>query len=490
MKKNLLLLIFLLLSIGCATTRVNKLSRNLSPLIEDAIRNTDPNVNIGIKITSLDNDQVIFERNAERNFVPSSTLKIITVAAALHYLGPSFRYKTGIYTDSFSDHTLKNLYLKGSGDPSLMDFDLINLVSELKQMGITEVEGDIFVDDSIFDDQLWSSGSMWDDRDRGFAAPVKAINLNYNRLLIKTVPGQKEGHKAHSLLSPDSSFVDIDARATTKKSGNGKNLSFLVDKDKNRQLSVDGLHKGDKIIIEGHTSRSQSPHYQLLAINDPSIFAGTFLKDELKKHGIKVSGTVKRKTVLKDSILLTEHQSRSLSEALIDFTKISNNVGNDAVLKTIAAQNGSKPASLKAGIKLVNDFLSNEVKMSKNILMTDGSGLSRYNLITPSDMVKLLNYAAKDFYLGPEFIAALPIGGEDGTLTNSFSNMRGQIRAKTGSMTGINCLAGYIIADDNSRYSFAIMINGFIGSSSKYVRLQENILAAILSKETPQIAGR
>jgi D-alanyl-D-alanine carboxypeptidase/D-alanyl-D-alanine-endopeptidase (penicillin-binding protein 4) len=483
MKRAMFLLLILLSS--CATNR--GLNHSTMRTIEEVIENIDPNVSIGIQITSLKNNSVVYEKNAGRHFVPSSTLKLATLAGALYYLGPSFRFNTGLYTDEFKGNTIKNLYLKGSGDPSLMDFDLTNLASELKQMGIDEILGHVFIDDQIFDNKLWASGIMWDDRDRGFSAPVMGINLNYNRLLIKTVAAHAEGLKAHSVLAPRSSFVSLDSSALTKKSG--KNISYKIERSEKNAPTNDGLHQGDKILIDGHTSKPVGPNYQLLAVNDPSIFAGTFLKDELLRFGIKVKGSVERQAVPASAVFLTEHQSRSLAEALIDFTKISNNVANDALIKAIAAKDGSKPASLDKGLKLINDFLSEQVGMSKNILLADGSGLSRYNLITPKDMVKLLTYASNDFHMGPEFVASLPIGGEDGTLGARFlGDMRGQVRAKTGSMTGISCLAGYMISE-NDRFAFAIMINGFVGAQAKYSRLQENILAA-LSGHSLQVAEK
>ncbi len=193
--------------IGCKSLTLSKSRKNIdiheiTRRIEDIIKTTDPNVNVGVKIASVNSNQVIFEKNAARHFIPSSTIKIITLAAALHYLGPSYRFNTAVYTDELINMSgsIKNLYIKGSGDPSLMDHHLVDLVDELKQMGIKQVTGDIYIDDEIFDDVVWGRGAMWDDRTRGFSAPVTGLSLNIIALLIKTVPSRSILDAAHSVM--------------------------------------------------------------------------------------------------------------------------------------------------------------------------------------------------------------------------------------------------------------------------------------------------
>lgn len=504
MKSIFLIMITLccIMDAGCVSKRNGQYSAKadiqkniLSREIEDIIKGIDPNVNIGVKITSLASGEVIFEKNSKRHFVPASTNKLFTLAAALHYLGPSFRFNTTILTDGMIDHggSINNLYIQGSGDPSLMDHEVIALVYELKQMGIKHITGNVYVDDKIFDDVYWGRGTMWDDRDRGFAAPVSGLNLNYNRLLIKTMSSRSINQFAHSIIKPATSFVDIVPKALSKSDGGQRSLSLLIERGNEQKVwpsaTNDGLHFGDKIIVNGQTTKSAAPQYHLLAVNDPGMLVGTFLKDQLRHLGITVKGQVLRKATPADAIRLTNHESRSLAEALIDFTKISNNVANDALIKTIAANAGIKPATSSAGLKLVSEFLAKEVGIEPNSLITaDGSGLSRYNLVTPEQMVKLLVYAANDFYMGPEFMAALPIGGEDGSLSKRLTadHQRGNVRAKTGTMSGLNSLVGYVTG--NRRYAFAIMINGFIGSLSKYSRMQDQILTSIMADDQTQLA--
>lgn len=489
---KLVLKIFMLLILtGCSGNKLankSKLSTfSLPSQIQEIINNTDPYVNIGIKIISLNDNQVLYERNADRHFVPASTIKLATVAAALYYLGPSYRFNTNILTESFDpqEGVIRNLYVQGSGDPSLMDHDLATLAHELKQQNITHITGNIYIDDYIFDDTFWSRGTMWDDRKFGFSAPVSGLNINYNRLVIKTVPAHKPNMLAHTIIKPATKYISVSSRALTKGEKTTKSLNMSV-KNANEEKSwanvtSEGLSPGDHIFINGSMPANSTPFYSLLAIKDPGLFAGTFFKEQLQLLGIKFTGQVMRKKTPLLAIKIASHQSRALSEALIDFTKISNNIANDALVKTIAAQADQKPATFSGGIKLISDFLSKEVGISKDSMITaDGSGVSRYNLITPNQMLKILVYAANHFTWGPEFMAAMPLSGQDGTLGARLSSLAGNIRAKTGSFANVSGLAGYYLGDNNKRFAFVIFINGFTGLVSKYTKLQDDILGALL----------
>lgn len=506
MKKSLFVVLVVLLNliIGCSHNRnlvalwSKSQKHSIAESIEKIINDADPNVNIGVKIVSLENNQSIFEKNSQRLFMPASTIKLITLAAALHYLGPSYRFTTSIFTDAFEHKrgTVKNIYLRGSGDPSLMDADLTHMAHELKQMGIKSVDGDLYIDDTIYDDVLWSRGIMWDDRNFGYSAPISGLNLNYNRVQIKTVPALDSLHLAHAIMNPMVKLYELKSEVLTKSKNESRMLTFVIEHADHRKeewpsQNIEGLKTGDKIIVQGQTPINAAPHYSTLAVNDPSLLAGTFLKEQLEHLGITVHGNVIRAPTPARALLLTSFQSRSLSEALVDFTKISNNIANDSLIKAIAAAQDIRPATSSAGLKLVNDFLAKEVGIpSGSLVAADGAGVSRYSLVSPEQMVRLLTYSAHRFNLSAEFLAALPIAGQDGALTWRMKNdyQKGQVRAKTGTMTGISCIAGYF-ANDFGRFAFSIMINGFVGSSQKYTKMQDEILASMfITNDTQQVA--
>ncbi len=469
----------------------------LTRAVEDLIASVDPNVNIGVSIRSLSSDRVVFEKNAARHFVPCSTIKIVTLAAALYYLGPSYRFTTKFLTDKpvSADGTINDLYIVGGGDPSLMDYDLVRIAQELAAHGIKKIAGHVVVDDQIFDDILWGRGDMWDDRYKGYAAPVSGLNLNYNRIQIKTMPAFERGHHAAIALQPKTRFVNTKSLVNTVDSARAIEISVQHDKERARAWSDganDGLQLGDTIIVNGQMGKNANPHYATLAVRDPGLFAGTIVQEELERLGVKIHGKIERRAAPVDAIKLAEHESRSLAEALIDFTKISNNVAHDTLVKAIAAEAGIKPATASAGLKLIGDFLKNEVGIEPNSLVTaDGAGLSRYNLITPEQMVKLLNYAGNQFHMGAEFMAALSFGGEDGLLKSrlTMEKVRGNIRAKSGNMSGLSNLVGILTDENGERFAFAIMINGFVGSSAPYIALQDRILTTMLTDDQTAVAN-
>ncbi len=504
MRKLLAIVLLLTLSFGCSHAEKNLVSKRqkntIATTIENLINNADPHVNIGVKITAVANNETIFEKNPHRLFMPASTIKLVTLAAALHYLGPYKRFETKVFTDEFDSKTktVKNIYLKGSGDPSLMDYDLANLALELKQMGIKKVNGEIYFDDTIFDDMLWVRGAMWDDRVKGFSAPVSGLNLNYNRVDIKIVPAYEVAHPAHVLVRPSLSLFKIKAEAITKEANFGRLLTLSFEHPDQRKEewpsdNLEGLKPGDTIVVSGQTPLNAGPYYSSIAVHNPSLMAASYFKEQLIAMGIKVSGALSRAATPEKALLLATFLSRPLSEALIDFTKISNNVANDSLIKAIAAADGVKPATASAGLKLVNDFLAKEVGIASGTLVTaDGAGVSRYSLMSPDQLIRVLNYAAHRFTLSPEFMSALPIAGHDGLLSWRMRNhyQKANVRAKTGSMTGISCLAGYFVDEAGERFAFSIMINGFAGNSQKYTKLQDDILAVMMTPKDAAVVKK
>lgn len=452
--------------------------------IENIINNTDKNANIGIKIIDLASGSILYSKNNDRLFTPASTIKLATLASALHYLGPSYRFTTEVFTDGFIKNVqTKNLYLKGSGDPSLMETDLNQLALEIAARGVKEIKGDIYVDDFIFDNEMWPNGSSWEDRDRGYAAPVSGLNINYNRLVLKTYPAFQPGLDAKVVLLPKTKAFVLESQVKTRPNNTSRLISLELIKKSSDIEGKDGLKLGDKIILRGQTALNADPHYSLVALHDPALLAGEIFKERLIAAGIKCSAQVKRSKTSENAIRLSSIESRSLSEALVDFTKISNNLGNDVLLKAIAAQNGVKPASFAAGLSLVKQFLKNEIGIDTNNLTTaDGSGLSRYNLMSPNQLVQILSYSANKFNFGPEFLTAMPFLGVDGNLRARLNDdaLKGSVRAKGGTMGGISCLAGFATSNDNRRLAFAVMINGISGNVQKYQKLTEDILASFI----------
>ncbi|MEI6805197.1 MAG: D-alanyl-D-alanine carboxypeptidase/D-alanyl-D-alanine-endopeptidase [Myxococcaceae bacterium] len=383
---------------------------------------------IGLQVRLVPSGKILYEQNEHEKFIPASTLKLLTLATALHKLGPSYRFETKVYYDG-------NLYIKGSGDPSFSVHDLDDLAGQIKQLVKKPIKN-IIIDDSVFDKNYYGQDWLEEDYDRRFSAPISGINVNYNRLVVGSLPDQK------IILDPYTKFIKL----RTKKSGD---------------YTITGLG----LDIKGKVQKLTAPQYKTYAIKEPIAWAGLLFKEALERIGIKITGVIKAGAVPENLNPITRDFSPYLSEMGINYTKFSNNLGNEALLKTLGAGN------FEQGLEVVKKFVDIET-------LADASGLSRTNLVTPDQMADFLVKTASNFKIAPEFMAALPIGGEDGTLSRSFNKepFKGNVRAKTGHMSGIRGLAGYYRRPDGKIVAFALFANEIEKNADKLKSWLELIL--------------
>lgn len=354
-----------------------------------------PDAQIGIQVRSLQSGKVLYEKNQDQKFIPASTLKLFTLATALQKLGPSYQFETQVFYNG-------NLYLKGSGDPSFSVSDLDNLATQIKQLVKKPIQN-IIIDDSVFDRNYYGNGWLEEDFSKGYSAPIAGINVNCNRLLVAFLPNKQV------LLEPLTQFVKL----KINQSGEFKITGHGLD-------------------ISGKLENLRKSHYKTYAIQDPNKWAGFLFKEALKRIGIEIKGHIQTGLVPKDLKPIASDFSPYLSEMLINYTKFSNNLGNEALLKTLGS------GTFEKGLEIVRDFVGLES-------IEDGSGLSLKNLITPAQMTNFLIKTASNFQIAPEFMSALPIGSN--------------LRAKTGTMTGIRGLAGYFKRSNDEIVAFAVFAN-------------------------------
>ncbi|MBN4077408.1 D-alanyl-D-alanine carboxypeptidase/D-alanyl-D-alanine-endopeptidase [Sulfobacillus acidophilus] len=480
---NLVLLLLFLLTLSCQTFA----SKNYR--LNHSINSSELNANIGVKIVSLTNNKTIFAHNSKRLFMPASALKLFTTAAALHYLGPSFRFKSEIYTSSVSEDgkDLKNIYLKGYGDPSFSENDLSQIVARLSQMGVQKITGNIVVDSSYFDNMPWGKGWMWDDLIHGYSAPISAVNLNNNRIVLRATPGFFIKSGAKIAFWPNSQYFTIKNSSQTVAMGENS-LKFVLNEPKKVAdwpvADFLGLKKSTSIEVLGNILPSSAAKYKSYAVFDSSYFVGFLLKEKLQQANIKFDGDIKKAaTPKKPATLLIKHESKPLYEIINNINKYSNNHATDCLVKAIGAYlNPNEPGSFAGGAAGIIKFLGEQVIIPKEeINIFDGSGASRYSLVSANSLVKLLQYVHNNFEIGPEFIASLPIAGVDGSLSERMTEepLYKRIRAKTGTMTSVSTLAGFLTTK-NDTYAFAILINNSTNNQKQLYVLQEKILTSIL----------
>lgn len=489
MKKNpvtnfltITLLLFGLIFNSCIYTSVNnypKLTKSqvveIREKIDFVIVKTNPDINIGIKVVSTKTSEVIYEKDSDHLFTPASNTKLFIAAAALHFLGPYFRYVTKVYTDSnVNDGIINgNLYIKGSGDPDFVDSDLGELVESLKFLGVKSVTGDIIVDNTEFDDVPFGPGWMWDDGASWYWAPVDAMTLNDNCVRLFVNPGKHLNDAPVVKIQPNTNYVTTEIRAITIE-----NDTTEVGLDVERRWQT----KENIIDVSGTIASNSTGENFTISVETPALYTGTIFKELMQQAGINFSGLVKQDSVPPDPVFLVSHTSAPLNESVTNFLKISDNLTGELLVKKIGAVTDSSMGTWDNGLRAIKTFLQDEVGIdTTKMVLADGSGVSRYNLISASQIVQLLVWIHDNFQIYPEFASALPIGGSDGTLRNRLfaADVKTNTRAKTGTLQGVTALSGYVITTDNEILAFSILMRGYVGSPNKYRALQDKIVTIL-----------
>jgi serine-type D-Ala-D-Ala carboxypeptidase/endopeptidase (penicillin-binding protein 4) len=445
--------------------------------IEKVIRSVDPDVHAGIEVISLKNDHTLFQKNENQLFVPASSLKVITGAAALHILGVDYRFETKLFTDGRKrKHEIKgNLYIKGSCDPELSLHSLEELVFALKLQGIQRIDGNLYIDITDFDEIAQGPGWMWDEGAVFFNSPVSALSVNHNCIDIWVRPNAKVDEPPTIYMRPRTQFVRVTSDATVS----AQEDTITVTR---RWMSKENI-----IDITGKIPASSEPFYAQIPIEAPHFYTAHVLRELLQKNEIGVSGEIEVKAVPDAATELATFASRPLSQIVEEMMKESDNLFADTLFKKIGQVRFGGPGTWQKGSRAVRDFLVEQVGLDvERIVIMDGSGLSRYNLISPHHLTAALAWMKKQFACASEFCASLPISGMDGSLVHRMDDpmLKGKVRAKPGGMTGISSLSGYATTQDGEDLAFCIMLSGFTKKGKEYkAQIEDKICDVLVNKK-------
>jgi D-alanyl-D-alanine carboxypeptidase/D-alanyl-D-alanine-endopeptidase (penicillin-binding protein 4) len=443
----------------------------------------------GIRIVDLATGDVVYEKNPNSFFVPASNTKLFTTALALTRLGPSYQFHTRI-TAPEPDSTGRvhgDLKLIGGGDPDLSARILPykkdeygpnplqaidTLADAVVKRGVREIDGDIVGDDTAYVWDVYPDGWSIDDAVWEYGAPVSALTLNDNAFTVRVHPGAAEGDIAVLSLSPHVEHLVIENRVRTVASGERK-IHFA---------RMPGSHE---LKIWGTIPLGDAGTKELVAVDDPALFAAHALKDALEDRGVVVKGqATARHSEEDDPVVSTEENtladlpSQPLIEVLRVLAKESQNLHTELVLREVArVSTGS--GSVKDGLAQVKRFLREAGVEDGQYHFDDASGLSRKTLVTPLTISKLLTYmyASK---LRNEWVSVLPIGGMDGSLTKRFKSEHGpDVHAKTGTISHVCALSGYVLPASGRRYSFSILVNNFNAEANAIRPLVDKIVMTL-----------
>ncbi|MBI9072676.1 MAG: D-alanyl-D-alanine carboxypeptidase/D-alanyl-D-alanine-endopeptidase [Melioribacteraceae bacterium] len=484
MLKKLAIVSFLLFLVSCGT--VNTVSNDYD-LLKQEIENkfTDTlfaHAHWGVLIKSLDTDEIWYERNSDKMFMPASNEKILTTSSALTKFGPDYKFKTILkYYGVIEDSALKgDLIVWGNGDPTFYTrlYDSPTTVFEsfadfLISKGIYIIDGNLIGDDNAFDDQHIGNGWPLDGLSAWYFAEVGPLQVNENYVDLEIIPPGDENSELEIIPNLESKYYTI------------KNEIILSDTGKTRVYASRDFGTNE-IVIKGNMAYGSKPRTISPTITNPTKFYVTVLKETFERKGIEITG----KAVDCDDIenfenkyaVLTElfvHNSKPLNEIIKVLMKKSQNVYAETYTRLLGWEEfglGSFENGRKVVQKQLNKFGINE----NDFQYSDGSGLSRYNFVSPKQIVKILE-GMKDTEYWQYWIDALPVAGVDGTLKSRMKGTRaeGNVKAKTGTIANVRGLSGYITTESGENLVFSFLINGHLRTSKQTEQITDSVLELI-----------
>jgi D-alanyl-D-alanine carboxypeptidase/D-alanyl-D-alanine-endopeptidase (penicillin-binding protein 4) len=424
---------------------------------------------VAVRVES-ESGRVLFERGGELALVPASNQKILTALAALRAFGPSYRFTTELLADRVPDAqgAVGELYVRGGGDPALTSEDLWRLAADLRRSGLRRVEGGLVLDDTRFDAVRWHP--TWGaDSPRAYAAPISALAVNYGAYAVIVTPGSA-GEAPSVRVDPPISYLHVANRARTGPARARQSL----------QLDRRALSDGEEIGVSGAVSAGGGPMTLNRSVLDPTRYAGAMLRAQLEAVGIEVAGETRLARAPLDGVSLLEFEGAPLSDVVRRFLKYSNNQIGEGLVKALGARASGGTGTWTNGMAALRAELESAGLPLAGSTLVDGSGLSPENRVTPRLLVAALRSARASFEFGPEFEAALPIAGTDGTLESRAEASRARIRAKTGLLTRVTSLSGYARTPDGERIVFAVLVNGYRGGAYGAMSAVDGIAAALV----------
>lgn len=429
----------------------------------------------GVHVRSIKDDRVLFDHNGGKLFNPASNMKILTTATALWYLGPTYRFRTEARRDpDLRNGTLNgNLYIKGFGDPTLTSEEIFGFVNQIALRGIKKITGHVIIDSTFFDDV--SEGPGWDQEhgDHAYAAPIGALSANFNTFEVRILPGERVGAPVRAEIWPPVPGLEVVVSASTRGRG------------ARSRIWVGTTRVGDGVRV---TVRGSIPinYYEgqvvRKRIHDPTLYAGWMIHQMLEMRGIDVRGRVRVGTMPSRGIIpVATHWSRPLAEIVSTLNKYSNNFMAEQILKTVGAELFEPPATWAKGNAAIRDLLLELGVEDGTFVLANGSGLNDVNRVTPRQIGRVLAAMYERFELRPEFVSSLAVAGRSGTITGRFENSPAQLRlrAKTGSLTGVSALSGYVVTQTNDILVFSVMMNDYHGRARTMWRIQDRIGIAL-----------
>ncbi len=417
---------------------------------------------VGISVYDLTANKVLYQKNEKKLCRPASNMKLLTSAAALHYLTPAYMFATHLwYTGNIDDSGCLqgNIYMEGGFDPMLSSTDLDTMMSFLRKKGINSIRGTLFIDVSMADAVYWGKAWSWDDDLEAFQPYLSPLPINKGVVKLKVIPEQP-GSAPLIKVDPVSSFIRVENDATTvwkNTEPTKKTLRFSRD--------CDGVC--NTIVVSGTIAAASNSYETTISLQYPQGYISTLFMEKIFEQfptsQLNYGGLSEVPAKAQNAGFVTH----SLVEVMRQTNKESDNLNAEMFLYALGHQYRDRPSSTDKGIEMLQEMFSLAGLDPKKYSIVDGSGLSNQNYVSPELMVSVLKYmcTSADFDI---FKNSLPVAGVDGTLAHRLQSpgTYRKVFAKTGSITGVSTLSGYLSTRDGHMLAFSIMIQNFVEKTS------------------------
>ena len=383
---------------------------------------------------------------------PASTMKLLTTIAALDLLGPSYQWETKIYLNgTLKAGTLKgDLVLKGSGDPWFVIERFWKLLKNLQAQGLKHIDGDLVIDDHLFDQSAIDTQTLDGQAFRAYNTPPGAALINFSATRIVIRPAL---NRLTVRAEPPTSTLQIKNKVRVLPGAcNGRNggITLAVTAHSNKtEVTVSGQHPptcGEVVLV-----RSVQPHHQYIY--------GVF-RHLWEEMGGSLTGTVRKGTAAPGNTEFVSFPSVPLGQIVTYINKFSNNVMSRNLLLTLAAEHNGTSAKPKQGVAVVQRWLNRRGLKLEMLNMVNGAGLARRARLTARGLADLLEYAHYSTF-APELKASLPLAGYDGSARRYFRGVatKGRLRLKTGRLKQVRAIAGFAETPDDRTWIVVILHN-------------------------------
>lgn len=411
---------------------------------------------VAIQVEDLTTNKTLYKKNEKLLLRPASNMKVITSSSGLLFLGPDYEFETELYYDGYvsSDTLYGNLFVVGGCDPDFVTQDLYTFVDAIRSLNVSVINGNIYADVSFKDSLYWGKGWMWDDDPSSDAPYLSALNINDNCVEVTY-----DGENSEVKLNPETNYVSV----------------IQIHNDKKLTIDRNWLERKNEIIINGDAEgKTYSAKVNVL---NPAKYFLTVFSEVLDSNNIKLTGNIEIQKLLSDADFLTS-VNRKYSDVIINLNKTSDNLSAEMTLYALADKYSGKPATADSGVQFLNQLIDSVGLEPKDYRFVDGSGVSHYNLVSAELLVSILKYFYKEKPVLFEILYnSFPIAGIDGTLENRTRKTKAEnnVHAKTGTLSGVSTLSGYLTNKKKHTIAFSILMQNFVGSASKAKKLQDEI---------------